>query len=244
MPQPRGRVVLPGGRPPRGPDRVVPRGRHGQPRQHIRSIQRARILDAFVEVVGRQGFAKSRITEVCAAAGVSTREFYALFDSKHDCFLAALDEGSEVLVSQAITAYRSATGRWEQRVCVALTAILSLLAANPAFARLCLLEVFRVGPPANERINSAIRTCARELGGVTAPTPPPHVPADAYLAALAGAMLRPLIQYVRDEKTAELPGLAPFLTYCLALPLVGEERALCVLQPGSCESSVTETTGR
>jgi AcrR family transcriptional regulator len=223
-------VVLPGGRSPRGEDRIVPRGRHGHPRAEIESIQRARILDAFVEVVGRDGFSGARIADICAVAGVSTKEFYAIFRRKEDCFLAAFDAGATLVCDQGQRAFEKENKPWERRVRSAIHAMLEVLAANPAFARLCIVEVHHVGSEGMGRLNGVIRRCCQTFGG-TGPEPPPGLSGEAYEDALVGSVFRPLIEYVVADNAKDLTDLVPMLAYSLALPVVGMERAVRQLYP-------------
>jgi AcrR family transcriptional regulator len=221
-------VVLPGGRSPRGADRVVPRGRHGHPREEIEVIQRARILDAFANELGAAGLNGAHVANICGAAGVSTKEFYAVFKSKDECFLAAFDLGAEMVIEQGAAAFGKKRGLWEERVRAAIKAMLEVLQANPDFARLCVVEVYHA-TGGLERLNGVINRCRWMFGGGDRPPDP----GDAFESALIGSAFRPIAEYVADGKADRLTELVPVMTYSLALPVVGWERAARQLHPSN-----------
>jgi AcrR family transcriptional regulator len=225
-------VVLPGTGPP-ARDKLgrVPLGRHGRPPEEIDAIQRARILDSFVREVGCRGLDGAHILDVCTAAKVSPRVFYVSFADKEACFVAAFDLGAQIVCDQGIGAYEQAEGPWEHRLGAALHAMLELLAANPAFARLCIVESQHAGPEALVRLDAVIDRCRKAFGCTSPVEPPPGLDRDAYESVLVGGVLRALTAHVADGKAQHLVELAPLLTYWLALLTVGRERALSVLGP-------------
>jgi len=225
-----GPVVLPGGRSPRGKDRVVPIGRHGHPREEIRAVQRARILDAFVVELGEHGLAHTRVLQVCRRAGVSAKEFYDQFATKEDCFFAAFDVGADLVYDQGATAFAETAGLWEDRVQAAIGAMLEALAANPAFCRLCIVESVQAGPAGVDRLNAVIRRCRTLLGGDRELDAPPGVPAAACESALVGGALQPLAEYVAAGRATELASLVPMLTFTITLATVGQARAIRQLE--------------
>lgn len=225
-------AMLPGGRDPQGDDRKVPRGRHGQPREKIAAIQRARILDAFVNEVGDAGLDGAHVAHICAAAGVSTKEFYAVFHSKDECFLAAFEMGAEVICNAAHDAYEDTNGPWEDKVRSAITAMLGALEGNPAYARLSVMEVYQAGPAGLAKLTEVIGRIRQILGGGD-PKPPPGLPGDAFESTLVGIGFHPMGEYVAAGKADRLTELVPVLTYSLALPVVGPERAARQLHPSA-----------
>ncbi|KAA0024201.1 TetR/AcrR family transcriptional regulator [Antrihabitans cavernicola] len=53
--------------------------------------RRSRFLDAGLEIFSGKGYAKSSITDICAAAGLSRRQFYEEFGSREDLLFAVYD---------------------------------------------------------------------------------------------------------------------------------------------------------
>src|SRR3954471_6570053 len=128
----------------------LPRGRHGLTREQVVGSQRGRIFRALAETMARKGYAATSVSEVLRAAGVSRETFYEQFTSKEDCFMAGFaTAGGSVL--GAIREERDAGGPPVERFGRALRAYLDALAADPAFARMLLIEVYAAGPAAMQR---------------------------------------------------------------------------------------------
>ncbi len=219
-------IILPGGRSPLGPDRVVPRGRHKRRPEEVREIQRARIIDAFVQEVGARGLPKTDVRVVCQKAGVSLTVFYQLFERKIDCALAAFWIGSDIVCDLGEVVFRQTEGAWEVRLHAAFSAMLDLLAPNPAFARLALVDMQRDADGV-EYFNAVVARCRTSFGGTGELPTPDGVDVDAgtYETVLVGGVLWPLEYALGQGRAKRLPELAKTMTWTLALPAVGHERA-------------------
>lgn len=69
-----------------------------------RDNSRTRLLAATINLVRANGYAATRVEDVCAAAGVTKGSFFHHFDSKEDLAIAAAekwDAGAEQLFAQA-----------------------------------------------------------------------------------------------------------------------------------------------
>src|SRR5262249_5599329 len=132
----------------------LPGGHHGLSREQIVDSQRERLLAAIAEQVAANGYRGTTITEVVKAASVSTRDFYELSDGKEDCFLAAFD----VVRAHLEDLIRAAAGTaddWPHQAVAALRAALDFFAAEPALARVCLLEAVSATPTIAIRFREA-----------------------------------------------------------------------------------------
>jgi AcrR family transcriptional regulator len=138
---------IPGSRSATDPDRLLPRGRHDLPREFVSRTQRDRLIDAMARTVAERGYANASLGDVCAAAGVSTRAFYQHFVDKEACFLAAFDLGVSLLQRAVAEAY-ARPARWPLRMHRGLDTLVRILAAEPAFASLAVVEVLAAGPRA------------------------------------------------------------------------------------------------
>ncbi len=75
-----------------------PRGRHRLPPEVIARSQRERLLEAAVRVVAEKGYGPTTVADLTREAGISRTTFYAMFDDKEGCFLAAYDGIVDALV--------------------------------------------------------------------------------------------------------------------------------------------------
>lgn len=214
---------IPGSRSATEPDRRLPRGRHDLPREFVSRTQRDRLIDAMARTVAEKGYANASLSEVCTAAGVSTRAFYQHFVDKEACFLAAFDLGVELMQKTVAVAYGQ-PGKWPERMHRGLDTLLRILAAEPAFASLAVVEVLAAGPRA--------RACRRSLLSsyldffTDAPRRPgqPEVPLGVVEAVIAG-VYGVIFDFVSTGRAAELPDQLPNLTYLVLVPFLGPKAA-------------------
>jgi AcrR family transcriptional regulator len=115
------------------------------------SITRARIFEAMASVVAERGYAAVTVSHVVRAAHVSRRTFYEHFEDKEDCFVETYRTGCENGIAQIDAALRAREDPdWRTRLWVSLEAYLAILAAEPHFARVLLIDVLGAGSRALE----------------------------------------------------------------------------------------------
>ncbi|MEO6885543.1 MAG: helix-turn-helix domain-containing protein [Jatrophihabitantaceae bacterium] len=128
----------------------LPRGRHQLSREQITGFQRDRMLRAMAEAMAERGYVGTPVAEIIRRAGVSRETFYQQFGSKQDCFVAALETAlgrlSAAMEHTALT-QGSALERFDRLIGIYLEA----LAAEPATARLFLIEIYAAGPDVMKR---------------------------------------------------------------------------------------------
>ena len=142
----------------RRPDRL-PSGRHGLSRGFVAANQRERIEAAVAQAAAELGYAEMTVEAIIARAGVSRRTFYEHFKNKEDAFFAAYDASVHQLARHVRRAYlNEPTAR--ERLHAGIGAFLRFLAGDPAFARMCIVEVLAAGPRAIARRNETMRMFA------------------------------------------------------------------------------------
>jgi AcrR family transcriptional regulator len=115
------------------------------------SIVRARICQAMAEVVAKQGYAAVTVSDVVRAAHVSRRTFYEHFQDKEDCFVETYRTGCENGIAQIDAALRALEDPdWRTRLWVSIETYVSILAAEPHFAKVLLIDVLGAGSRALE----------------------------------------------------------------------------------------------
>lgn len=105
----------------------------------------------MIELVAEHGYNAVSVAKLTSRARVSKRDFYKLFPSKEECFLAAYD----IVVSHSVRGIIAAAEgeeEWRERLRLGLLAFAGQIAASPDAARLALVEVFAAGAVAVERL--------------------------------------------------------------------------------------------
>ena len=210
--------------------RQLPSGRHGLPRQFVASNQRERIVVAVAEVCSTAGYAAMSVEDIVVASGVSRRTFYDNFQGKEDVFLAAYDEVTSRLLLRVKTAYEANEGI-VARARESLRALLGFLAAEPAFADMCVVEALAAGPIVVEHRNANLRTLSDLIDETAAAAIPNATPPSPIIAqALVGGIFEVIYSRVLTGRHAELPGLLPGLVFTLLLPYTGHDVATQILK--------------
>jgi AcrR family transcriptional regulator len=204
------------------PERRLPRGRHDLPREFVARTQRDRLIDAMARTVAAKGYG-APLTDVCAAAGVSTRAFYEHFADKEECFMATYERGVGLLLSSVNAAYER-PDPWPVRIRRGLEVMLHLLAAEPAFANLAIVEMLAAGPRARERSRRLLDDFLRYFNDAPTMSDHPRAPSVVVEAIVAG-VFGLLFNYVSSRRTAELPGKLPEITYFVLAPFIGASAA-------------------
>jgi AcrR family transcriptional regulator len=209
------------------PDRApqkLPRGRHGLPRQFVVRSQRERMLEATARAVSELGYPRLTVAAILERAGVSRKTFYEQFSDKEECFLAAYDVVAEGLVRSVSDAF-NARGEWRERVHDGLAEFLRVLAAEPDFARMCIVEVLAAGPAALQRRDGVMRTFTVFFDAGRAQAPPEWLLPKLISESVVGAIYELVYARVLRNRTQELPDLLPDLMYIALVPYLGPEQA-------------------
>jgi AcrR family transcriptional regulator len=212
--------AIPGSRSATDPDRQLPRGRHDLPREFVARTQRDRLIDAMARTVAAKGYPSASLGDVCTAAGVSTRAFYEHFADKETCFLAAFDTGVGLLQKAVAGAY-VVPAPWPERMHRGLDTLLRILAAEPAFAALAVVEVLSAGPTARARRRLLLEAFAAFFADAPRRDEVPTGVINAVIAGVYGV----IYDFVSTGRAAELPDQLPHLTYLVVVPFLGPAAA-------------------
>lgn len=208
--------------------RRLPRGAHGLDPDVVLASQRTRLLEAVGQAVAEKGYAGATIDDIVRGAGVSKKTFYDHFRDKLDCFLAAYETASDELLTRLREAQSGPEG-WLERTRAGIAAYLRWLAAEPALARVFLIEVAAAGPVAAERregIRDRYADVLRELQDDARAEIPalPTLPAEVF-HALVAAVDELVVRRIRESDARALPELEPVLLYLHVALLAGPQRA-------------------
>lgn len=180
----------------------------------------------MADAAAAKGFAAITVNDIVQEARVSRHTFYEHFPSgKEECFVAAFDEALGYLLAAIREAVERETTA-PARLRAGLTAVVELLAAEPALARLFVVEVFSAGPEAIQRRDAAMNAFVAMLGaGVWRAMPGESLSpilVETVLASIYGVTYR----RVEAGQPDQLHEALPHLVYAALLPIAGEEAAL------------------
>jgi AcrR family transcriptional regulator len=110
-----------------------------------RAERRERLLAAALELFTSTGFRLAKITDVCALAGVSTRNFYEEFTGKEDV-LRTLHDRINTLAMEHVTAALDRVGGEDAvtRISTLLDVFIETVTADPRLPRLNYVEAVGV----------------------------------------------------------------------------------------------------
>jgi AcrR family transcriptional regulator/DNA-binding transcriptional ArsR family regulator len=157
----------------------------------------------MVASVAERGYAATRLSDLAELSGVARKSFYALFADKEECFVAAM----ETMVDAVLQTATRPTGSWEEQVRGSAAVFAELIVAQPAAARMGLIEAHVVGPAGVRLVEEA---AARFEAYALAEALEAGFESEA-LPALIGAQVGGLVETARNRlrrgKEAELPEL-------------------------------------
>jgi AcrR family transcriptional regulator len=199
------------------------------------SITRARILQATADAVARRGYATVTLGDIVKAGRISRRTFYEHFQDKEHCFVETYRIGCENGIAQIDSALRSLTDPdWRTRLRVSLETYLEILAAEPHFARVLLIDVLAAGPRALEMRERVLGIYVEHYRGLRerAREEDPGLPdvPDEFLRGLVGGIAELVQQCLLESSssnvTERLRSLTPTLvSFATALLTGGRETA-------------------
>jgi len=147
------------------------------------------------------------------------------FENKQDCFLQAFDE----LIGRLERTVLQRTARplpWPERIRLGLQTLLRGLAADPAGARLAIVESLSAGEPAVARLRCALASFVPPLEEGLALAPCTEHLSPLTAEAVVGGIAAIVHRRVLEDHTDELPALLPDLLYFALMPYLGHHRAL------------------
>jgi AcrR family transcriptional regulator len=183
--------------------------------------QRQRILGALTMSCAEKTFQGATIADIVENAAISRATFYKHFENKRECFDAAVESFLTEVAAVAVEDYSEADSPAEA-LREAIVAVLGLLAAKPAYAKLVLIETAIIDPAIIGGYRDAVvETLEAEWKSQKGSK---RSEADARIAF--GRALVLLAERLAAGHAKELPLLQPELVYAALLPFVGHEDAL------------------
>lgn len=180
------------------------------PATGIATDQRRRLLDAIVQVVAEQGYAKATVADVVKTAKVSRGTFYELFPGgKDECFVAAYARGVEMLHARIDDAIADTPRRRRAQLQAGIGAWLTAISEDPVFARVFLFELRAAGPLAQRARDASLRGFAERYGQSAGRA---RRPTDEVLFLLAAGIEELVAAHAREHGLDDLHLFLPTLT--------------------------------
>jgi AcrR family transcriptional regulator len=196
----------------------------GVPRESVAADQRERLMVALTVLADERGYQSLRVEDLIALAGIARGAFYEQFGGKDDLLLATVAEIGALGVRDATTAFKRG-GSPEVRLRAAVEGLVGFAVAQPAAARLWLVDAYGAGPAAvdtadraldgiGELVAEALKDLASSPGAAATSDPadadaaaPAELP-PAAVRALVGSAHRTVSSRLRRRHADELPALA------------------------------------
>jgi AcrR family transcriptional regulator len=190
---------------------ALPRGPHSLSRAEVSANQRARMIQATIDVVAEKGYAELTVANVIAQAGVSRRAFYEHFANREECFLAAYDS---IMAdsSQAVGRIFERSDALLENVQGTLEELFARAIRRPGALRMLMVEIGAAGPEGirrREQLGAAHEQALREhLGLAPGPGPIPNPVLRGVVGGI-GAVLYTHVHQRRRERQLmeEIPSL-------------------------------------
>jgi AcrR family transcriptional regulator len=189
---------------------LLSRGREAIPSEAVATDQRRRLLEALPRAVAENGLEATTVEHIVKLGGVRRNSFYEQFADKRDCFAAAYEIAQERLLG-VITFQCYTQSGLADRVGAALGGGLDLLAANPSFARLVVIEAPGAGGEIAARHQEWLDRYSRLLGLAAVDSPGVVTPRPALESAILGAIVSRVKQLILAGQSQDLPSLRPEL---------------------------------
>ncbi len=193
-------------------------------RRRITELQRARILEAMTEIVAERGLHGTTIAAVTKKARVSRQTFTDVFGSVEQAFVALVEQVTEWPASLIAEAFQ-AGDTWRASILAGLEALLVFLDAEPALARVCVIDAL-AGPQAalehRARLLQPLITLVNSgRDAVPRGRQPPPITAEAVVVSVAGMLHARMVTHQVPPFTKLLGDLAEQMI----LPFLGAKEA-------------------
>lgn len=186
---------------------------------------RGRLIDGMAQAVADRGYARATVSDVLSASGTSRKTFYAHFGNKEECFLAAYDVAVAHVSRSVVRTFVQEAPHVGAQVHAALSCFMGWIVAEPAFARLCLVEALAAGPRGLARRSAAMARFTAFVEEASTPLrtdagTPRMVP-----EAIVGGLQAVISTRVLEGRAHELPGLVDDLLVWALVPFQGDRPA-------------------
>jgi AcrR family transcriptional regulator len=191
----------------------------GTPREEAERNQRERLFAAMVATVAEKGYEATTVADLVKLSGVSRSAFYRHYDDKQACFLAAVEAMVEPTL-QRLGADESAPPGIE-RARQAFESLMELIVAQPAAAKMCIVEVYAAGPDGAALVDRTMDSATALAAGLLEQVPERKGMPIELVRALIGGIQKVIHKRLYRGQEEELMELVPQLwewLFCYPVP--------------------------
>ncbi|GAA6130187.1 TetR/AcrR family transcriptional regulator [Halopseudomonas sabulinigri] len=128
-----------------------------------KALRRQQLIDAAIEVYGRNGYRHSGVKQVCDAAGLTQRYFYESFSHSDELLIACYEQAAEQLRENNAAVAEAAGPNPVDRSMAMLRAYFQSLKDHPLIARLLLIEIRGISPAVDRAIDKALHAANNDM---------------------------------------------------------------------------------
>ena len=202
----------------------VPVRRERLPREVMAEHQRARALEAVIDLLAKQGYPATTVDDLVAAARIGVGSFYSHFGGKEECLIAAYD----LIVGEAeatISRVMDQGSSWVDRVCLGVRSLLAWAAAEPSRGRIALVEIQTGGPEAMAHYLRNLDAAAGLLRTGRKVMRPARSLPDSLEQTIVSGIAWLLHRHLVTGEESSMPSLFDELTELILEPYFGQEGA-------------------
>jgi AcrR family transcriptional regulator len=178
-----------------------------------RADQRKRLVRAAIDEFAARGYHHTSVEDIVRSARTSRTAFYAFFDNREDAMYGALQTCLRALLDTMRSKLDAAAGG-ENLTEVGVRAYVDCLVADPAAARIILLEGVGTSPEVNalrSRIRRELADLIRDLWAHSDPEAAIGPQAGAISVGVFGILFESMVHLAETNRLGEAPAYVPAL---------------------------------
>jgi len=178
-----------------------------------RADQRRRLVRAAIDEFARRGYHHTSVEDIVRSAHTSRTAFYSFFDNREDAMYGALQACLRCLI-ETMRGRLDQAGPGADPVEVAVRAYVECLVADPASARVILLEGIGTSPEVNalrSRIRRELAELIRSLWARSDAAAAESPQAIAMSVGVFGILFESMVHLAETDRLAEAPAHVPAL---------------------------------
>jgi len=204
----------------------LPPGKLPVSRDAAPADQRRRILKATADLIAERGYQATTAEMIIRRAKVGYGTFYKHFEGKEACLLHLFDRSVERSERRLQTVYETQAGDWPQKIAAVVAALFEDIRAEPAVARICLVEAPTAGEAAVARYDAAVRRFEPFFAPGREVSPYGKRLPKTLEGTVASGILWIAHQQLRRGEPENLTSLLPETIEFVLRPYIGEEQAV------------------